>query len=277
MADIIETINGSLIQHGHHNDRIYLMRLNPDDIRGTLATLDEFARGKSYGKVFARIPLDAWPDFKDAGYRKEAVIPNFYRERTDGLFVARYYDTRRQALPPSETLETLQSIIDEKPPAAAARMDITPFPIVACRPGDAGAMGAVYRRVFKSYPFPIHRADYLNHMMKTGIVYYCIRADDLITALAATEIDRDCKAVEMTDFATLPEWQKHGMADALLKHMEIAVRKQGIRTAYTIARAASPGINRIFKNNGYHYAGLLKNNSQICGSIQSMTVWYKHF
>jgi hypothetical protein len=34
-------------------------------------------------------------------------------------------------------------------------------------------------------------------------------------------------------------------------------------------------MNSVFGNCGYRYAGLLKNNSQICGSIQSMTVWYQ--
>ena len=277
MADSIETINGSVIQHGHHNDRIYLMRLNLDDIETLLVKLDELARDKGYGKVLARISSNAWPDFRTAGYRKEAVVPGFYRGRMDGLFVARYFSTHRQELPPIETRDTIRAIIDNKPPADSTGTDRPQQPIVACGPGDTDAMSAVYRRVFKSYPFPIHKPDYLNHVMKAGVSYYCIRAGDQITALAATEIDWDCKVSEMTDFATLPEWQKHGLADALLKHMESAVRKQEIRTAYTIARAASPGINRIFKNNGYHYAGLLKNNTQICGSIQSMTVWYKQF
>ena len=67
------------------------------------------------------------------------------------------------------------------------------------------------------------------------------------------------------------------MAAKLLRHMEIETHALGIKTSYTIARAASRGINRLFKNNDYQYAGLLINNSQISGSIQSMTVWYKHF
>ena len=56
MSDIIETINGSVIQHGHHNDRIYLMRLNLADVQNILATLNAMALDNGYGKVFARIP-----------------------------------------------------------------------------------------------------------------------------------------------------------------------------------------------------------------------------
>ena len=41
--DIIESIKGSVIQHGTHNNRIYLMRLNSDDTYSLIATLDDMA------------------------------------------------------------------------------------------------------------------------------------------------------------------------------------------------------------------------------------------
>lgn len=275
LADKIETFNGSVIQHGHHNDRIYLMRLNQDDIGGTLATLTKLAKSERYGKVFARIPLDAWPVFKAAGFRKEAVVPGLYRGHTDGLFVARYFSSRRQELPSPENMALLQSILDEKPPVTKTDAVRTRWPVIKCKSTDAAAMGTLYRQVFESYPFPILDPGYLEQVMGEDVLYYAVQADGRIAALAAAEIDRESEAVEMTDFATLPEWRKHGLADTLLKRMENETRKLRIKTAYTIARAASPGINRLFKNNGYRYAGLLVNNTHICGSIQSMTIWYK--
>jgi hypothetical protein len=39
LVDSIENIKGSVIQHGPHNNRIYLMGLNTDDTRGLIATL----------------------------------------------------------------------------------------------------------------------------------------------------------------------------------------------------------------------------------------------
>jgi putative beta-lysine N-acetyltransferase len=112
-------------------------------------------------------------------------------------------------------------------------------------------------------------------MIKMGVPYFCIRMKGKIVAVAAAEIDRAGQNAEMTDFATLPAWQKKGFAGVLLNHMERKVGDLGVKTVYTIARAASTGMNIVFKRHGYEYAGLLKNNSQICGSIQSMTVWYK--
>lgn len=275
MTDKIETINGSVIQHGHHNDRIYLMRLNPDNIGGTLATVTKLAKSKGYGKVFARIPLDAWPVFKIAGYQKEAVIPGFYRGQSDGLFVARYFSVERQVLSNVETVTHLPGKRNRTAPAIHPAADRAPLPVEMCNPADTGEMGGVFQQVFESYPFPICDPAYLKQAMAKGAPYYCIRTGDGITALAAAEIDRECQTVEMTDFAILPAWRKYGMATALLHHMEKETRKLGIKTAYTIARAASPGINRLFQGNGYQYAGLLINNTQISGRIQSMSVWYK--
>ena len=57
--------------------------------------------------------------------------------------------------------------------------------------------------------------------------------------------------------------------------MEKEVHAAGIKTAFTIARAASPGMNAVFRKHGYRYAGLLRNNTQIGGRLESMTVWYK--
>jgi putative beta-lysine N-acetyltransferase len=249
------------------------MHLNLQDVPGTLATIEALAVAKGYGKVFARIPLDAWQAFKAAGYLKEAVVPGFYRGRADGLFVARYFSSRRQAPPLPETMQQLQSIIDEK--STGTKAGKTTIRVVTCEPTDSAAMGNFYESVFRSYPFPIFDREYLRCMMAENVSYYCTRTGGLITALAAIEIDQESKTAEMTDFATHPEWRGRGLADALLKQMEKETRKLEIQTTYTIARAASPGINRLFKSNGYKYAGLLLNNSHISGSIQSMTVWYK--
>ena len=45
-------------------------------------------------------------------------------------------------------------------------------------------------------------------------------------------------------------------AGMLLSPMDKKTRKLGIKTAYTIAKAASHGMNSVFKNSRYNYAGL---------------------
>ncbi len=79
----------------------------------------------------------------------------------------------------------------------------------------------------------------------------------------------------MTDFATLPQYRKQGIAQKLLHEMERNIKEKDFRMSYTIARAMSPGINITFARCGYTYAGTLINNTNISGSIESMNVWYK--
>ena len=275
--DRIETIKDSLIQHGPHNNRIYLMRLNTKDTRSLIATLDEMALKRGYGKVFAKIPASEWKSFKSADYIKEAVVPGFFMGKINGFFISKYFTARRQRAQNVENLlqfgkQAGEGTTSNMHPGSRAKQDV-----VLCEPSDAREMSAIYRKVFETYPFPIQKPAYLMRMMKEGVRYYGIRMEGKIAALAATEIDSASKNAEMTDFATLPKWRGMGFAGFLLNFMDKRACELGLKTGYTIARAASPGMNYVFQEGGYIYAGLLKNNSQICGSIQSMTVWYKHF
>jgi putative beta-lysine N-acetyltransferase len=274
--DIIENVKGSTIQHGPYNNRIYLMRLNTGDTKGLIAILDEMALKNGYGKIFAKIPAPEWNAFKSADYIKEAVVPGFFTGKTDGFFVAKYVSARRQRAPNAENLSHPVKQSGEGSVNNIHRTGRATRDIVSCKPSDAADMSVIYQEVFKSYPFPIQKPTYLKRMMKEGVRYYCIRIEGRIAAIAATETDLACENAEMTDFATVSKWRGRGLAGMLLSHMDKKARARGLKTAYTIARAASHGMNSVFQNNGYNYAGLLINNSQICGSIQSMTVWYKH-
>lgn len=274
--DIIEDIKGSKVQHGPHNGRIYLMRLNTERIPGLIAALDHLAIKNSYGKIFGKIPAPAWHHFERAGYNTEAMVPKFFQGKTDGYFIAKYYSVERQTGGDNDPATENKFTFVEKPGNSKQGKIPATSDIVPCHPADANELSAVYQRVFQSYPFPIHDPEYLKQAMEEGALYYGIRVKRTIASAAAMEIDFNGQNVEMTDFATLPKWRGLGLAGSLLAHMEQRAGELGLETAYTIARAAAPGINSIFQKNGYQYAGLLKNNTQISGSIQNMTVWYKH-
>ena len=273
--DTIETIHGSLVQHGPHNDRIYLMQLDPAGTADLIAAMETLARRRGYGKIFAKIPAPFWPAFQSAGYIAEAVVPGLFNARFDGYFVAQYLSPERQVITADE--KRLERI----GPRGADSADAVHRPgrasrrVSTCRPGDAEEISRIYRGVFQTYPFPVHRPGYLKRTMKAGSRYFAVRLEGRIAAVAAAEIHRGDQNAEMTDFATRTSCRSQGLAGSLLRHMEKAVRRLGVRTAFTIARAASPGMNAVFRKNGYRYAGLLRNNTQIGGRLESMTVWYK--
>jgi hypothetical protein len=94
--DTIETIHKAQVQHGPHNDRIYLMRLNDADPYRLIMALEDLARQKGYGKIFAKVTEPAWPAFQSADYVAEAVVPGFFSGRTDGYFISKYFSERRR-------------------------------------------------------------------------------------------------------------------------------------------------------------------------------------
>jgi putative beta-lysine N-acetyltransferase len=274
--DIIENINNSVIQHGHHNDRIYLMQLNTDHVHNVIKKLDCLALRHGYGKIFAKIPATVWNPFKSAGYVKEAVIPGFFAGTSDGFFVAKYFSEKRKK---AQVFKSIRQIFKQKENITdtGRHQNIikSPTPSV-CRASDVPEMAAVYQTVFKSYPFPIDRHRFLTSLIKKGVLFFCVRIDGKITALASADRDPVSKSVEMTDFATLPGSRKLGFASKLLRFMDKKMHQLDVKNLYSIVRASSYNMNSIFNKNNYHFAGILKNNTQICGNIQSMVVWYRH-
>jgi len=271
MTDHIAVIGHSTIQHGSANSRIYLMKLNQEDLPDLLDTLDEMARQHHYTKIFAKVSAQHWPIFQTHDFRREAEIPDFY-EGTSALFLGRYLDPKRAVEPnPDLVQENL------KLARAKAGQDI-PKDTTEIRemgPEDTADMAALYRLVFASYPFPIHEPDYLRETMQTNVRYFGIHQEGSLVALASAEMDRDTSSVEMTDFATNPTFRGHGYAALLLRRMEKEMAAEGLRTAFTIARAYSAGMNITFAKLGYTFGGTLTANTDISGQIESMNIWYK--
>ncbi len=111
--------------------------------------------------------------------------------------------------------------------------------------------------------------------MQNHVAYFGAEFDHQLAALASSEMDAENQNVEMTDFATLPPYRGGSLSVVLLEKMESVVQNQSMKTAYTIARAVSVGMNITFARAGYIFSGTLVNNTNISGKVESMNVWYK--
>ncbi|MDD3716723.1 MAG: putative beta-lysine N-acetyltransferase [Candidatus Marinimicrobia bacterium] len=274
--DIVETLScGSQIQHGPFNDRIYLMNAAEKCIEDLPVRLITLANKNAYGKIFARLPESRTPPFINAGFQIEAEIQNFYRDREKGLFLAYFNNvSRKHEKDIKHYLENIHLALKKR------NRPVKPlnphFLLRQCREKDLPRMAEIYRKVFPSYPFPIHETPYLEKTMRKNVDYYGIETRGKLIALASAEKDIEAGHAEMTDFATLPERRGYGLAAHLLRYMEGRLPAQGIRCVFTIARAASAGMNITFSKNRYQFAGRLINNTNISGRIESMNIWYKH-
>ena len=275
MVDTIETWNRSLIQHGPYNRRVYLMKLYEGDLPDILPHLDGLAREKNYEKILAKVPEKAVPLFEEAGYEPEAFIPAYFSDREGASFVTKYFSPHRSVIAEHGRIERILAMVQSRRDSVLEVREAAPCQVRRCTPADAEEMSLLYREIFKTYPFPIFDPHYLIRCMKGPVRYFCVREEKRIVALGASEMDLDYGGVEMTDFATRPGRRGRGLAFHLLKKMEGEMAGMGMRTAYTIARALSPGMNMTFVKGLYHYGGLLINNTNISGRIESMHVWYK--
>jgi putative beta-lysine N-acetyltransferase len=272
--DRIETLHRSRLQHGPLNRRIYLMKLHSEDLPRIFSSLRQLARTHRYEKILAKVPASLAAAFRRNHYTFEAYIPRFFRSGDAVYFMAQFLRGDRAAERDPRALLRHFKIVNAAAARPAARRSDAPEP-EACRRTDAQEMAHVYRRVFETYPFPIHDPVHLADSMRQNLRYFCIRQNGCIIAVGGCEMDREHGNVEMTDFAVLPDQRGRGLAGRLLVRMERAMAAAGMHTAYTISRTVSPAINITFKRCGYRFGGKLTNNSHISGSIQSMWVWYK--
>jgi putative beta-lysine N-acetyltransferase len=278
MMDTTTRLGNSMVQHGPFSNRIYLMKLDPRDLPAITEGLDDLCRGNGYTKIFAKVPRAHAAPFLQAGYVREATVPGFFEGKEDGDFLSRFVDPRRAD--PGDHGPEIRRVLelaeakagaDTKPPARTGEETL-----FACAPAHAEEMSLLYREVFATYPFPIHDPAYLRETMASHVAYFGARATDgRLAALASSEMDEASGNVEMTDFATLPQMRGRGLAQRLLALMEREMRRRGLVTAYTIARALSAGMNITFSRRGYRFGGTLVNNTQISGRIESMNIWYK--
>jgi putative beta-lysine N-acetyltransferase len=275
MSDKIERLGNSYIQHGTFNDRIYLMKLSCRDYPDIANRLNDLARHNGYSKIFAKVPESAGSLFLKKEYEVEACIPSFYNGEETGLFLGKFLQKDRKNSSDQEMIQSVLETAEEKATLADSPPLPEPMQWRICRPDDAEEMAEAYRRIFETYPFPIRDPDYLRETMADNVVYFAVECEGKIVSLASSDMYKEDGHAEMTDFATLPEYRRNGLATFLLSVMEEEMQRQGLKLSYTIARAISYGMNITFSRMGYQYSGTLLNNTNISGRLESMNVWYK--
>ena len=277
MHDVIEKFGHSIVQHGLYNRRIYLMKLHQQDMPLIVPVLEQLAREKGYEKILAKTAARNKDQFAKEGYDQEAIIPAYFRDREDVVFMAKYFSPIRRRIKDRQRITAILSLAHKYKLNQSRKRNHRYFKVRICRPEDAEEMSRLYKSVFKTYPFQIFDPHYLIELINRHVTYFSIRKDNRIVALAASEMDPENRAVEMTDFATLSDYRGHGMANCLLHAMEKEMIQQGLKTAYSISRSLSAAMNIIFVKHGYAYGGMLGSNTNIAGRIESMNIWYKHF
>jgi putative beta-lysine N-acetyltransferase len=257
------------------NARIQVTGYRADDPVAMAEALEERAAAAGVDKVFVKARASDRTPLEAAGMEAEAVIDGYFAGRPAVVMSSFLSDERRHSAAAEAQREILEEI--QSRPADAS---LTPLPdgyrMERAQEGDTPELAELYGRVFRSYPFPIDDPDYLVSTMETHVVYRLIRdGEGSVVAAASAETAADHRNAEMTDFATLPDQRGLGLAQHLLAALEDDMVEAEIPNLYTIARARSAGMNRVFYNRGYRRTGTLVNNCHIAGRFEDMHVWCK--
>lgn len=275
LHDTIVHRGNSIIQHGHFNNRVYVMRLASEDIPDIIRYADNLAQKEGYTKIFVKVPESSVETFADDGYVTEATVPFFYNGEESAVFMGKYLDPVRKEVRDdtvaANVLSDAFSHVGERPVHGLP----DGFSLMHAHAGDAADIAGLYQTIFSTYPFPITDPAFIRESMQNTTRYFIIRKSHLLAAVASCEIDVANRNIEVTDFATAPLFRGRGFASLLLQAMESGMKKEGIGLAFTICRATFGPINTVFAGAGYQFGGQLPNNTNICGSIESMNVWYK--
>jgi len=278
MSDKIEKIcNGSIIQHGNLNNRVYLMKLEEKDAPFIIKQINNLAIKYGYSKIFCKIPAWAAPLFYANGFILEAQIPKCYNSREAVFFVSKFLNSDRLLEIETEQLYEFSQML--KGVKEIQQKELTKnhsFKIKKLDKSHCEVIASIYRKVFATYPFPIYNPGYILDSFQEDVQYFAAETKGKIVALASTEVDKKGQNAEMTDFATLPQHRGQNLSLLLLNEIENEMDKQGIKTLHTIARLNSVGMNKTFLKMGYTFSGTLIKNTNISGKIESMNVYYKH-
>jgi putative beta-lysine N-acetyltransferase len=257
------------------NQRIQVLGFEARDAEALVGSLIKGARAAGFGKVFLKAPLHQRAGFEQAGMTAEATI-NGYFAGQPAVVMSLFLDRERLQRPRAGEEEAILDAIKARPADPSVPKLPGDLQMRRARPDDADELAELYRTVFASYPFPITEPEYLISTMKSHVVYRIVRnGEGAVVAAASAETDDRHRNAEMTDFATLPDQRGLGLAQHILAALEHDMAERAILNLYTIARARSAGMSRVFYNRGYEWTGTLVNNCHISGEFEDMHVWCK--
>ncbi|NLJ77017.1 MAG: putative beta-lysine N-acetyltransferase [Peptococcaceae bacterium] len=260
------------------NRRLTVDTFNLFQARGAeemMKVLIEKALAKGLDKIWLKSIAKWGKDLLATGMKLEASIPGFYKGKEEALVLARFLSNRRKTPSNSKGITLVEIISSNLTPETTKRDLPAGVSLKWAQQEHCQDLAGLFSKVFSTYPFPVFDPDYIRRTMNNGTSYIMAWHNNKLVAASATELKREEKNAEMTDFATLPMWRGQGLANCLLDQMESRLKYKGYRCLYTIARSSSIGMNKVFAGAGYSFNGVLINNCNISGDFEDMHVWSK--
>ncbi len=257
------------------NRRLQVLSYDAEDAEGFVAALIERAQRQRFTKVFLKARATDAEALIAAGMIYEATIRG-YHNGEDAAVLALFLEATRREQPALGEQDEILSAVGATSRRACAPSLPEGYRLSLAHSDDVAELAALYAKVFASYPYPIDDPGYLRETLESHVVYAIVRdGTERVVAAASGETVPALRNAEMTDFATLPDQRRRGLAQHLLTTLETEMGERGITNLYTIARARSFGMTKTFHACGYDLTGTLIQSCDIAGGFEDMHVWCK--
>ena len=137
---------------------------------------------------------------------------------------------------------------------------------------DASEIAQLLDATFDDYPTPMQEA-YVAQQIEDGNVFRVVRERGEIVSCASADMVAEAMTAELTDCATRPTHRGRGFMRALLQDLMGDLRGLDYPTAFTLARAAVPGVNIAFQRCGFTLRGQMAQSCRIGDGLEDMNVW----
>ncbi|MFT9849678.1 putative beta-lysine N-acetyltransferase [Aneurinibacillus sp. REN35] len=253
-------------------------RLRVDDYRGSVRLMHTrilaLANEHALTKIFIKSRPEDVATLLGLGYMLEGVFKKYFNGG-DAYSMAMYLsDERRTSEYWIQEDDILRQVLS-LPLKASDEPLAQGYTIRIAVTEDAEQLAHLYGTVFQTYPTPMNDPAYIKKVMLEGTVFYVAEAEARIVSAASAEINAIYNNAEMTDCATYNEHRKHGLMRHLITALENELQTRHIYCAYSLARSLSFGMNAVFHQLGYEYAGRMTKNCNIFDKLEDMSLWVK--
>ncbi len=258
----------------YYNKRLKVLNYQVSDFSAMIQRLVWLAKHNKFDKIFVKSRKRDFQKFLSHGFVMEGVL-KYYFNGEDAYILSRFSSKSRaiskHLLNESELIENLIYHTEEK---VTPKLDKR-YSIITAIEEHIPQLAFIYKSVFETYPSPLTNPDYIKSTMDRNVIYKLALCGNEAVAAASADVNQKYSNAEMTDCATSPKARGAGLMQHLLIKLETDLKAQKIKTAYTLARATSIGMNKVFFRLNYEYSGRLINNCDIFGSYEDMNIWVK--
>ncbi len=234
-------------------------------------SLIQLADESGRGRVVALVSEEHGDALETQGFEREGVIPGFYNGSEDCSVMGYGAQSSRMELAnPKEA--ALTDAVVSRPCVVhdfASSKRSTELATIA----DAEEIAALIDDTFVDYPTPSSDPDYIRAQLETGTPFRVIRHNGRIVACASADLVKEAATAELTDCATRPSYRGRGYMQRILGDLMLDLQDMNYPTAFTLARARIPGMNRAFQKLGFTYRGRMAKSCRIGDGFEDMNIW----